>query len=104
MEIVIHGHQVDVTPRLRKSAEYGAQKLADHLNRIELADITFREDGPKKMVDIVVLAPQARLVAKGEGKFHGPALADAVSKLDSQIRKLKSAKKKKITHGAEIRA
>lgn len=104
MEVVIHGHQVDVTPRLRKSAEYSARKLAEHLNRIELADITFREDGPNKMVDIVVQAPQTTLVAKGLGKYHAPALADAVAKLDSQIRKLKSANKKRMTHAADIRA
>lgn len=104
METVIHGHQTDVTPRLRRRAEYGAQKLADHLKRIEMADITFRKDGPKKLVDIVVLAPNTRLVAKAEGEHYEPALSEAVAKLGSQIRKLKSAKKKKMTQRAVLRA
>jgi ribosomal subunit interface protein len=103
MKVVIHGHQTDVTPLLRMRAEQGAQKLADHLRRVEYADIRFEEDGVKKTVEIVLLAPNTRLVAKGESKFHEPALNDAIAKLDAQIRRLKSARKKKM-HQVELRA
>ncbi len=103
MEVVIHGHQTDVTPELRQRAEDGARKLADHLRRVESADITFQEDGVKKTVDIILLAPNTRLVAKGEAKFHEPALNEAIAKLDAQIRRIKSARKKRL-HETELRA
>jgi ribosome-associated translation inhibitor RaiA len=44
-----------------------------------------------------------KLVAKGEGKYHEPALSEAIAKLDGQIRRLKSARKKSF-RGPELRA
>ncbi len=104
MEIVIHGHQTDITESLRQRAEEGARKLAEHLQRAVDADIRFEENGVFKTVEIVLHAPrQTRLVAKAEAKHHGPALTEAIAKLDAQIRKLKSAEKKQV-HGVELRA
>ncbi len=103
MEIVIHGHQTDVSPELRIRAEDGARKLADRLPKVEHADIRFLEDGLNKAVEIMLVAANQRLVARGEGRFHEPALSNAVAKLDGQIRKLKSAQRKRL-HGADLRA
>jgi ribosomal subunit interface protein len=103
MEIVIHGHQTDVTDSLRLRAKEGARKLADHLKRAVNADICFETEGVKKTVEIVLHAPGTHLVAKADGKYHEPALTEAISKMDAQIRRLKSAKKKKV-HGIELRA
>ena len=104
MEIVIHGHQTDITESLRLRAEEGARKLADHLKRAVDADIRFEEDGVFKTVEIVLHAPkQTRLVAKAEAKHHGAALTEAIARMDAQIRKIKSAEKRQV-HGAEIRA
>ncbi|HXC25439.1 MAG TPA: ribosome-associated translation inhibitor RaiA [Gemmatimonadaceae bacterium] len=105
MEIVIHGHQTDITPSLRQRAEEGAHKLAEHLREAVDADIRFEEDGLLKTVEIVLHAPkQTRLVAKAEAKHHGPALTDAIAKLDAQIRKLKGVEKRQVHDGAELRA
>ena len=105
MEIVIHGHQTDVTDSLRLRAEEGARKLAEHFKEAVNADIRFEEDGVFKTAEIVLHAPrQTRLVAKAEAKHHGPALNDALAKLDAQIRKLKHSEKRQIHDGAELRA
>jgi ribosomal subunit interface protein len=104
MEIVIHGHQTEITDALRLRAEEGAQKLREHLHRAVDADIKFEEDGVMKTVEIILHAPKnTSLVAKAEAKHHGAALTDAIAKLDAQIRKIKSAEKKQI-HEVELRA
>lgn len=104
MEIQTHGHHIEVTDSLRMKAEDGARKLADHLQRAVNADIWFGEDGVMKTVEIVLHAPKYKnLVAKAEAKYHEPALADAIAKMDAQIRRLKSARKKQV-HGVELRA
>jgi ribosomal subunit interface protein len=104
MEIQFHGHQTEITDGLRARAADGAQKLAEHLGRPVDADVWFDEDGVTKTVELVLHAPHyKKLVAKGGGKYHEPALTEAIAKLDAQIRRLKSAKKKKV-HEAELRA
>ncbi len=104
MDIQIHGHHTELTDSLRLKAEEGARKLADHLKRAVNADIWFAENGVMKTVEIVLHAPKYKnLVAKADAKYHEPALAGAVAKMDAQIRKLKSAKKKQV-HGVELRA
>ncbi|MEO6865664.1 MAG: HPF/RaiA family ribosome-associated protein [Gemmatimonadaceae bacterium] len=104
MEIQFHGHQTAITEGLRVKATEGVQKLAEHLGRPVDADVWFGEDGVSKTVEIVLHAPgYDNLVGKSDGKYHEPALTDAISKLDAQIRKIKSAKKKQV-HEAELRA
>lgn len=104
MEIQIHGHGLEVTDSLRVRARDGAAKLVEHLGRDVDADVWFDENGVLKTVEIVLHAPRyKKLVAKSEAKYHEPALTDSIAKLDAQIRKLKSAKKKQV-HGVELRA
>ncbi|MGI8510499.1 MAG: HPF/RaiA family ribosome-associated protein [Gemmatimonadaceae bacterium] len=104
MEIKTHGHHTEITDSLRLKAEDGARKLADHLKRAVNADIWFGEDGVLKTVEIVLHAPKYKnMVAKAEAKYHEPALTDAIAKMDAQIRRLKSAKKRQV-HGVELRA
>lgn len=104
MEIQFHGHQTQITDSLRTRSAEGVQKLVEHLGRPVDADVWIDEDGVKKTVELVLHAPRYdKLVAKGEGKYHEPALTDAIAKLDAQIRRLKSAKKKQV-HQSELRA
>lgn len=104
MEIQFHGHQTEITDGLRAKATEGVQKLADHLGRAVDADVWFSEDGVKKTVEVVLRGPHYdNLIGKSDGKYHEPALTDAIAKLDAQIRRLKSAKKKQV-HESEQRA
>jgi len=104
MDIQFHGHQAEITDGLRMRAAEGVQKLREHLGRPIDADVWVSEDGVNKTVELVLRAPHFdNLVAKSEGKYHEPALVNAIAKLDAQIRRLKAAKKKQV-HGAELRA
>lgn len=104
MEIKTHGHHTEITDSLRIKADDGARKLADHLQRAVNVDIWFGENGVMKTVEIVLHAPKYKnMVAKAESKYHEPALTDAIAKMDAQIRRLKSAKKRQV-HGVELRA
>ena len=104
MVIQFHGHQTEITEGFRVKATEGIQKLIEHLGREVDADVWVGEDGVMKTVEVVLHAPRyENLVAKGEAKYHEPALTDAIAKADAQIRKLKSAKKKQV-HAPELRA
>ena len=104
MEIQFRGHQTEITESLRTKATDGIRKLIEHLGRAADADVLVGEDGVMKTVDLVLHAPHyENLVAKGESKYHETALTEAIGKVDAQIRKLKSAKKKQV-HTSELRA
>jgi len=102
MEIVIRGHQTEVGEQLRARAEDTARRLAERLQRAVDADIRFDEDGVLKTAEIVLHAPRyRRLVATAEARYHEVALAEAAAKLDAQIRRMKSARKKRV-HDSEL--
>ena len=104
MEVVIRGHQAELTDSLKTRAEDGVRKLNDHLRQLVSADVCFAGEGVQKSVELIVHAPgNARLVSKAEAKYHEAALTDAIAKMDAQIRKLKSARKKQV-HDTELRA
>lgn len=104
MHMQFHGRQTEITDSLRLRAEEGARKLTEHLPRLNAADVWFDEDGAMKTVEIKLHGPRRKtLVAKAEAKYHEAALTDAIAKLDAQIRKLKSARKRQV-HGVELRA
>lgn len=104
MKIQTHGHHIEITDSLRMKAEGGARKLADHLKRAVNADIWFGEDGVLRTVEIVLHAPKYKnMVAKAQAKYHEPALTEAIAKMDAQIRRLKSSKKRQV-RGVELRA
>lgn len=106
MDIVIHSHHTDLTETLKSRAQDCVQKLRSRYPRLLSADICFHNDIPKKRkhVEIVVKAPNnTQLFARAAGKRHESALNDALAKLNSQIERLKSARKKKV-HTIELRA
>jgi len=97
MDIQFHGHQTEITDSFRTRASEGVQKLIEHLGRPVGADVWLGGDGVKKTVELVLHAPHyEKLVAKGNGKYREPALSDAIAKMDAQIRRLKTAKKKQV--------
>jgi len=105
MNVVIHGHQTDITSALRRRAQEGVDKLSTHYKRLQSAEIIFAEDGVFKSVEIIVQVPNStKLTAKSEAKYHETALSDAIDKIDAQIRKLKAGEKKQIHASVELPA
>ena len=94
MEIIFHVHHAAVSQRMRRRAEAAARRAASGHARAVDAVVRFEQDGPVKRVEIVLHAPRQRdIVASGEARFFGPALATAVDKLTAQIRKLRDTRK-----------
>ncbi len=79
---------------MRRRAEAAARRAATGLRRAVDAVVRFEQDGPVKRVEIMLHAPRQRdIVARGEARYFGPALAMAVEKLTAQIRKLRDTRK-----------
>ncbi|MEO8194563.1 MAG: hypothetical protein ABI681_12000 [Gemmatimonadales bacterium] len=79
---------------MRRRAEAAVRRLGLRLGRAVDAIVRFEQDGPVKRVEIVLHAPRQRgLMARGEAKFFGPALAAAMERLSVQIRTLRKSRR-----------
>lgn len=92
MEIVFHSHHAAVSDRMRQRAVRAVEKLAQRLSRVGDAVIRFESDGPARRVEIALRASRRRLIAIGEGRYFGPALAQAVEHLQQQLPKKNTPK------------
>lgn len=91
--MIFHSHHAVISDRMRRRAELAVQRASARLSRAVDAIVRFEQDGPVKRVEIVLHAPRQRnIVASGEDKFYGRALAAAIAKLSAQVRKLGRAR------------
>ena len=91
MEIIFHAHHANVSDRMRKRAESAVRRAARRMARAVDGIIRFEQDGPVKRVEIVLHAPRQRnLIARGEGRYFGPAFAGAMDRLIAQIQTLRA--------------
>jgi len=94
VEIIFHAHHANVSDRMRRRAEATVRKAALRLSRTVDGIIRFEQDGPVKRVEILLHAPRQRdLIARGEGKFFGPAFATAMNRLIAQIQALRAGRR-----------
>jgi ribosome-associated translation inhibitor RaiA len=94
VEILFQSHHAVVSDRMRERARRAIERLAARMRRAVDAVVRFEQDGIMRRVEIVLRTPRQRsLIARGEGRFFGPALSDAVDHLEVQARQLKSARK-----------
>ena len=95
MEIIFHAHHANVSDRMRRRAEAAVRRTSLRLTRAVDAIIRFEQDGPVKRVEILLHAPRQRdLIARGESKFFGPAFAAAMERLTTQIRTLRTSRRR----------
>jgi ribosome-associated translation inhibitor RaiA len=93
VEVILHAHHAPLSDYMRARAERAARRLGDRLERAVDATVRFEVDGKFKRVELVLNAPLApRLVSEGSGKFFGPALNQAVTRMETQLRRLKRTK------------
>jgi len=93
MEIIFHAHHAEISPRLQQRAEASLRRLVVRLGRAVDAIVRIEQDGPSRRVELVLHAPRGRqLVARGEGRFFGPALTMALGRLNAQITRTKRAR------------
>lgn len=100
MEIVFHSHHATVSEGLRMRAVRGLEKLGKRFQGIVDATVRFEQDGPVRVVELVLRAPGRRqLVAKATGRFWGPTIADALRQLETQVGSVKRTRKEQGQQG-----
>ncbi|NUO63982.1 MAG: HPF/RaiA family ribosome-associated protein [Gemmatimonadaceae bacterium] len=86
MEIVFQSHNAELSDRLRQRAERLVRRLAPRMGRVVDATLRFEGDGKQRRVELEFHAAGGRrLVAEGTGRYFGPALAQAGSRLKAQL-------------------
>lgn len=85
MEIHFHAHHADVSDAMRKRAERDVLKAAARIPRVVEAIIRFEQDGALRRVTLAFRAPKHHdLIGSAEGRYFGPALTLALSRLKAQ--------------------
>ena len=85
MDIIFHAHHAVISDRMQRRAERAVRRTARKLGRTVDAIVRFERDGPTSRVEILLHAPGRRdLVAEGHARYYGPALAEAVGRLEAQ--------------------
>jgi ribosome-associated translation inhibitor RaiA len=88
VDIIFHAHHAIISDRMRTRAARAIEKTAQRLSRVVDAVVRFEQDGPMRRVEIVLHAPRRRnVIARGESKFFGPALGNALERLEAQLPK-----------------
>jgi ribosome-associated translation inhibitor RaiA len=99
VEIIFHAHHAVISNGMRERAFRALHKLAGRVRRPVDAIVRFEQDGPVRRVEIVLHAPRRRsLVAQGYNRTYGPALAEAVARMEAQLNRVKRTPK---SRGAE---
>ncbi len=88
MHMVFSHRGIALTQSMLKKAERAVLTAAERIPRATGAVVRFEEDGPERRVEIVFTAPRGtRVVASAAGRYWGPALNAALTKLVRQASK-----------------
>ncbi|MDQ6611636.1 MAG: HPF/RaiA family ribosome-associated protein [Gemmatimonadota bacterium] len=94
MEIILHAHHADVPANLQRDAIEAVQQIAVRLRRAVDAIVRFESDGPERRVEIVLRAPRHKeVIAEGFDRQFEPALALALSRLQTQVARDRRARR-----------
>lgn len=94
MEIILHAHHADVPANLQRDAVEAVRSIAARVRRVVDAIVRFESDGPERRVEIVLRAPRHRdVIAQGYDRQFEPALALALSRLQTQVARQRRAKR-----------
>ena len=103
MEIIFHAHHAVISDNMRQRAERLIRKLASRLSRPVDAIVRFEQDSPVRRVEIVLHAARRRLlVAEGSARNYGPALAQACTRMEAQLKRVKRTPKARARPVAEV--
>jgi ribosome-associated translation inhibitor RaiA len=90
VQILFQAHHAVISDHMRNRAERTVRKLARKLKRAVDAIVRFETDGKTRVVELIFNAPGKRsIIAKGQARHYGPALAAAAERMDAQLNHLK---------------
>ena len=94
MEIILHAHHAEVPANLQRDAVDAVKTIAARLQRVVDAIVRFESDGPERRVEIVLHTPRRReVVAQGYHRQFEPALALALTRLQTQVARVRRTKR-----------
>jgi ribosome-associated translation inhibitor RaiA len=94
VEIVLHNHRANVSEPMRRKVELMVARAALRFRGTVKVEVRFEEDGRVRRVEVVLHSSRREpLVAIGEGRYFGPASAQALARLGVQLRQGKSRRK-----------
>ena len=103
MEIIFHAHHAVISDHMRQRAERLVRKLAGRLRRPVDAIVRFEQDSPVRRVEIVLHAARRKsLVAEGSARNYGPALSQAATRMEAQLKRIKRTPKARARQVAEV--
>jgi ribosome-associated translation inhibitor RaiA len=92
LDIIFHSHHAAVSDHMRKRAARAVERAAARMPRIVEGIVRFEEDGPTRRVTVTLRAPKHHdIMGRAEGRFFGPALTLAVSRVLSQANRERSS-------------
>lgn len=104
MDIVFHLHHATISDRLRTRAVQGLRKLAVRCPGAVGGTIRFEHDGSMRLVEVALDVPgRKQLFAKAQGRFWGPATADALKQLEHQVAGVRRTRKEQGRRAADAR-
>ena len=91
MDIITTVHHAMISDHMKQRASRAVQRIALRVHAPIDATVRFEQDGPTRRVELLMHARQpARVVATGEHpRFFGPALVQALARLEAQLRSAK---------------
>jgi ribosome-associated translation inhibitor RaiA len=94
VEIVLYNHRANVSEPMRRKVELMVARAALRFRGTVKVEVRFEEDGRVRRVEVVLHSSRHEpLIAIGEGRFFGPASAQALARLGVQLRRGKSTRK-----------
>lgn len=89
MQIIVTGHQIDVTPALRSFIEGKFERLERHFDNLTNIHVVLRVEKERQKVEATVHVNQRDLFADAEHADMYAAIDSLIDKLDRQIKKHK---------------
>jgi len=94
MEIIFHAHNAVISDNMRLRAERIVRKLSRRVARAVDAVVRFEQDGPVRRVEVMLHASgKPALVSEGRSRNFGPALGEAIQRMEAQLRHKKRTPK-----------
>lgn len=94
MEIILHAHRAVISDNMRLRAERVARKLGARVKRPVDAIVRFENDGPTRRVEIVLhVSGKRSIVTEGSARHYGPALAEAATRMETRLGRVKRTPK-----------
>ena len=85
MDVHFHAHHAEVSDAMRTRAEREVRRAALRIPRVVEVIVRFEQDGAVRRVSLAFRAPRNHdLIGRAEGKFFGPALAQAIARVKAQ--------------------